>query len=81
MKGTWSILNSAYQLIHAQADIDQAIRPLIKAINTGTELVKEHAPLKGRYSPDDLIVRDLLREIIKGANVVKVYCEKRPSSA
>lgn len=80
MKGAWSLVSAAYQVARAQADLDTSIEALIDAMNDGCQLAKEYAPLNGRHSQTDSIVRDLLRQVIKGASVVKVYCEKRPKS-
>lgn len=80
MKGAWSLVSAAYQVARAQADLDTSVEALIDAMDDGCRLAKGYAPLNGRHSQTDSIVRDLLREVIKGASVVKVYCEKRPKS-
>lgn len=80
VKGALSLVASTHQITRTQADIDDGVGALISAMNTGSELAKKYAPLNGRYSPDDVMFRDMLKEIVKGANIVKVYCKKRPSS-
>lgn len=47
-------------------------------MNRGCELAKAHAPLKGRHADSDFVVEEMLREVIRGASIVKVYCENRP---
>lgn len=81
MKGAWSLVKSSYHTLLAQANIDKSVEKLIDAMAAGSELAKEYAPLNRSYRPEDLVVQDMLREIIKGAHIVRLYCEKRPNSA
>lgn len=78
MKGAWSVVNAAYQIARAQADLDQSIVSLIDAMDHACNLAKDYAPLKGRHTRGDSIVRDILREVIKSASVINVYCKTRP---
>lgn len=78
MKGTWSLVNAAYSVARAQADLDKSIGALIKSMDDGCKLAKDYAPLKGRNSGTDSITQEILKEVISGANIIKVYCEKRP---
>lgn len=80
VKGAWSLVNAAYEIARTQADLDTSIETLIDAMDDSCKLAKEYAPLTGCHSHTDSVVRDLLREVIKGANLVKVYCKKRPKS-
>lgn len=79
-KGAWSLVNAVDELARAQPGLDTSVQALINAIDSSSKLAKENAPLKKRYTFKDSVVRDMLREIIKGAHIVKVYCEKRPES-
>lgn len=81
MKGAWSLVSAAYQVARALADLDGNVEALIDAMEDGCKLAKDYAPLNGRYSHTDAVVRDIIREVIKGASIIKVYCEKRPKSA
>ena len=78
MRGAWSLVSAAYQVARAQSDLDNSILALIDAMDDGCQVARDHAPLKGRHSSSDSVVQDILREIIKSANLVKVYCDKRP---
>lgn len=78
VKGALSLVNAVDQMARSQPDLDESVEALIAAISAGSQLAKEHVPLKERYTYKDFVVRDMLREIIKGAHIVKVYCEKRP---
>lgn len=63
-----------------QPNLDERIEGLIDAMDNGAKGAKEYPPLEGRRAWKDSVIRDILREIIKGANIVKVYCQKRPKS-
>lgn len=78
MKGAWSLVHAADELTRVQPAVDTSVGALIGVMNVGSKLAKEHAPVKGRYASKDSVVREMLREIIKSAHIVKVYCEKRP---
>lgn len=78
VKGAWSLANAAYETICAQRDLDTSIEALIDTMDDACKLAKKYTPLNGHHSPRDSIVHDILKEVIKGANAVKVYGEKRP---
>lgn len=78
VKGALSLVNAVDQMTRSQPDLDESVEALIAAISAGSQLAKEHVDLKEKYTSKGSVVRDMLREIIKGAHIVKVYCEKRP---
>lgn len=80
MKGAWSLVNAAYSVARAQADLDKTIEALIKTMDDGCKLAKDYAPLKGRKPGTDSIAEEILKEVIVGASLIRVYCEKRPKS-
>lgn len=80
MKGAWSLANSVDKIARAQPDLDKSVGALIHSMNAGSGVAKAYTPTKGRHNSKDSIFRDMLKEIIKGANIVKVYYEKRPES-
>lgn len=77
MKGVWSLVNAAYQVARAQADLDDHIKGLVDAMNEACGLARIHAPIKGRHKGTDSIVSEILRLVIQGASVISGYCEKR----
>lgn len=81
VKGVWALVSATYQVVRAQADLDDQIQALIDAMNDSCKVAKDYAPLNGRRLGSDSIVQDILKEVIKGANLVQLYCEKRPTSA
>lgn len=81
MKGTRSLVKAVYEIARVQHGFDERIEGLINAMDTGSKVAGEYPPLDGRHNWKDSVIKDMLREIIKGANIVKVYCEKRPKSA
>lgn len=78
VKGTWALVRAVHEIARVQPYLDKRVVALVDAMDTGSKVAKEYAPTKGRHVSKDSVVRDMLREIIEGANIVKVYCEKRP---
>lgn len=77
-KAAWSLVNAAHRVARPLAYFDASVGGLINAMNHGCELAKAHPLLKGRHVASDFLVEEILREVIRGACIVKVYCEKRP---
>lgn len=80
IKGVWSLVSAVYQVARAQADLDKSIQDLIQEMAEGCALAKEHAPQRRQRPTIDVIIRDILKEVSRSANIVKVYFEKRSSS-
>lgn len=78
VKGAWSLVSAIDNMTREQRNLDKRVEALVDAMNAGSELAKEHIPVKGRYASKDSVFRDMLKEIIKGTHMVKVWCEKRP---
>lgn len=78
MTGARSLVNATYEIARALINLDTHVEDLIDAMNGGSQLAKEYAPVNGPYSPRDVMVCKVLRDIIRGANIIKVYCENRP---
>lgn len=76
MKGTFSLVKAVDAIARTQPDLDMSVEALIDAMNTSSQLAKQHVPLSGRRPLYDLIFGNTLREIIRGANIIKVYCKK-----
>lgn len=64
-----------------QAVLDDRIKELVNEMVEGCNLAKQYAPQNNRNKGLKNVVRDILKEVIKGASIVKLYCEKRPSGA
>lgn len=79
LRGVWILVDAAYQIVLVQTNLDKHIKTLINLMDDVCGLAKDYTPLKGRHSSSDTVVRDIWKEVIKGANIVKLYCEKRPS--
>lgn len=80
VKGTWSLVNAAHQIARAQADLDESVKALINVMDYGCRLAKDRVALKGRQLANDEIIQKIMREVIKGACIVRLYCEKIPPS-
>lgn len=79
-KGARSLISAAYHAARVQVDLDESIGALIDAMDDGCTLAKDHAPLKEVHTRSDTIARGILREVIKGAYIIRVFCEQRPES-
>lgn len=80
MKVAWSLVSAAYRVACSQADLDNNVQALIDSMDDGCKLANDYPPISRRDSGSDFIVYAILREVIKGASIVKVYCEQRPKS-
>lgn len=79
VKGVWSLVSAAYQVARMQAELDESIKSLIDTMAEACKLSTSF-PAK-LYENSDSIARAILKEVIKGASLIKIYCEKRPTSA
>lgn len=76
-----SLVNTVFQVIKAQADLDENVKALIIEMGDACKLVKERAPLEGASNDADSIVEEILKEVVASASIIHLYCEKRSSSA
>lgn len=63
-----------------EAVLDDRIKQLVEEMTDGCELAREYAPRQGRNDGLSFTFESILKAVIRGANIVKLYCEKRPSS-
>ena len=79
MKGVWSLLNVAYVMAKQQATLDASVKNLVNALDANCELAKD---LAGNELSEiaESVVGKILKEVLKGASVIKNYCEIRKSS-
>ena len=80
VKGVFTLVNAVFQVIKAQADLDENVKKLIAEMDDACELAKEHAPLEGVPNSTNPIIRQMLAGVERGAEVIKSYCEQRASS-
>ena len=80
VKGIFTLVNTVFQVIRAQADLDDDVKSLLAEMDDACKLAKEHAPLEGVANHTNIIVEQILAEVVTSANVIALYVKKRSSS-
>lgn len=74
-------MSAAYTVAKEQVVLDNQIKDLVREMADSCELTKKYAPRDGGDRTLNAIVRGILKQVERGGEIIKIYCEKRPSSA